>query len=221
MHRGLIKTMNSKPDTNIKPTTAEIAKRIADERNRLNAELSLQSRLSAQRLTALDAASVEALELIEQNLTQCLDRQSRIEERIAILEERLEESQAHDEHDRLDALAASARRAHDRAATLLKKYPAAARAVAALLAEVRTCEQQIVAANHELEAAKRDTVTPADPPRFPARGNFGLVIDTVALHETVNLPNEIDGRPAYWTPKDSSAWIADAIAGGMPTMRMR
>jgi hypothetical protein len=202
-------------------TTPNLEARIAAERKRLFEEQALQVELEKQRLIPLEAGNDDVLDEIEQKIARSIERAERIQERITLLERRLTESKATDKSARLDEIAGAAMRARDRAAGLLKKYCAPARTIATLLAEVRVCESQIAAANIELTAAGRDTIEPADPKRFAVTGYMGLIVDTVALHEVISLPHELDGQPDYWSPKDQNAHLAAQFSGGVFTPRSK
>jgi hypothetical protein len=158
--------MNANAETNITPTTADIEKRIADERNRLNAELSLQGRLQAQRMPALESGDDAALDVIEANLAGCLDRQSRIEERIELLTARLEQSKTQDESTRLDDIAASADRARIEGEKLITgDYVKHAKALAAVLHRLAAAEATIESCNLALTRAGRPQIPPANTVR--------------------------------------------------------
>lgn len=155
--------MNAQTITTPALTTAEIEQRIADERGRLNAELGLQNRLQAQRLPALEAGDDDALALIEKNLGGCLERQSRIEERIEIFTDRLEQSKANDESTRLDEIAASAERSRLDAEKLIRSdYMKTAKAMAAILAKLRDSDELIERSNNILEKHKRPAIASAN-----------------------------------------------------------
>lgn len=175
-----------------------IHQRILAEQQKLHAEEKSERDLTTKRIALLTNGSDKDVDDCELAIDQSRNAQMRCLERIELLAEQLKLANRTAESQRLDEIAASAKRAHDRAASLLKKYPKAARELAALLAEVRTCEEMIAAANRQLEAAKRPAVESADPKRFRITGHMGLVLDIVALHEFVNLPNESDGLP-YWS----------------------
>lgn len=185
--------MNSKPDTQISITGADVEKRLADERNRLNAELSLQSRLQSQRLAALGSGDNDALEVVEGNLNGCLVRQENIEERIELLEAKLGEVKLIEEGKRLDELAAHAERNRQRGIKIiLELYPSLAKKLTALLAELVTCETTIQSANIELHGANRPMIDAANTVRLIAE----------PLTDTVRLPAETSDCAAHWMPVD-------------------
>jgi len=192
--------------------------RILAEQQKLHAEEQNERELTAKRISLLTEGSDKDVDTCELAIDQSRSAQLRCLERIELLAEQLKQANRKAESQRLDEVAAGAQRARERATSLLRKYPKAAREVAALLAEVKTCESEITAANLILAEAARPTVESADPKRFSVYGNFGLVTNIVGLHELVNLPNEIDGQPAYWAPLDANAWIASSFSRGLPTV---
>ncbi len=196
--------------------TPNIEARIAAERKRLFDEQALQVELEKQRLIPLEVGNDDVLDEIELKIAKSIERAERIQERIALLERRLAESKKVDENARLDEIAAAAQRAHDRATSLLKRYAKPAREIAALLAKVKTSENEITAANFELTAAKRPTIDSADAKRFPVYGHLGLVFDMVGLCGAVNLPHETDGA-SHWSAETATGQQGEVYRSAMPT----
>jgi hypothetical protein len=189
--------MNANAETNIAPTTVDIEKRIADERNRLNAELGLQNRLQAQQMPALESGDHDALELIEKNLSSCIDRQYSIENRIRLLTDRLEQSKQRDESERLDQLAANAERARERGEKIIANiYPKLAKQLSAALTELAECESIIDSANGQLRAGGRFELPSADRERMTT-APFQNTLRP--LHLSVVLPSERGDGTEYWS----------------------
>jgi chromosome segregation ATPase len=195
-----------------------IHQRILAEQKKLHAEENSERDLTTKRIALLTDGTDKDVDTCEAAIDQSRTSQLRCLERIELLAEQLKQANRKAESQRLDEIAAGAQRARDRGLVLLRKYPKLARELATLLAEVKTCEDQITAANVELDAAKRPNVESADPRRFPIHGAYGLVMDTVGLHQAVNLPNESDGAP-YWLANDADQLQASVVrnAIGIPT----
>ena len=82
--------MNAKAETTLAPTAQQIEKWISDERRLLLADPNLQINLEGQRLAPLEAADYVALNRVEQHLSECIERQERAQERIALFTRRLQ-----------------------------------------------------------------------------------------------------------------------------------
>ena len=143
--------------------TANIEARIVAERKRLFDEQALQVELEKQRLIPLEQGNDEVLDEIEQKIAKSIERAERVQERIALLENRLTESKSLDESARLDELAASAERVRDEGEKIIRtEYVKAAKTLASVLAKLRDNDELIATANTELERAKRPTIASAN-----------------------------------------------------------
>jgi hypothetical protein len=141
------------------PTAADIEQRIRDERNRRLGEQNLEVDLNKQRLAPLEQGDDVALDRIEEQIGQCQDRQSRIQERLEILEKRLASALANDQGAHLDTVAARAQRAREAGERAIKvDYPKAARTLAAVLHRIAAADGLIARANAELERGGREQV---------------------------------------------------------------
>lgn len=135
-------------------TSADLAKRIDDERRRLLMEQNLQVNLEGQRLAPLEAGDDEALDRVEAQINGCCDRQARIQERLEILQRRLDEARANERQSILDELRARAESAREIGEGLIRKeYAKSARQMAAALAKLDAIDAFIESANRVFDRA--------------------------------------------------------------------
>ena len=204
--------MNAATKTPTIPATSDdVANRIHGERRRLLIEQNLEVELNKQRIAPLEAGDDEALDRVEAQISQCLDRQSRIRERIEILEQRLAGSVERERSAALDALTVRADEARILGVKLTHAtYPKQAKALVATLKELADIEALIQGVNAELVGTGRSPVLQVTETRVE-----GCLLEPV--HETVCLPNSEFEREAYWAPRDAMAEMIRAQYGSRRT----
>jgi hypothetical protein len=99
--------------------SAEVEARIDTERNRLLDEQRIEADLLQQRIAPLEAGDDESLDRIETQINQARDRQLRIQERIELLQTRLEAAKAVEREAHLDHLQRLAEAARERAVKII------------------------------------------------------------------------------------------------------
>jgi hypothetical protein len=175
--------MNAEANTApLAASSADLEKRIDDERRRLLIEQNLQVNLEGQRLAPLEAGDDEALDRVEAQINSCCDRQARIQERIEILQRRLEEAKGRENEADLDALAARADRIRIIGEKAIAKYAELAAPLAQILHRLAAADALINAANRKLHAAGRAIVaSPNDIRCRPAQRFDRTVKRTVGI----------------------------------------
>lgn len=144
---------------NVIATSGDLEARIAAERQRLLSEQNLESELTMQRLAPLEAGDDEALDRVEQNLNACCDRQMRIQERIELLECRLEKARESEADAALDHLVRRAEQARKMGDDLIRgDYTKQAVALARTLTTLSTLDAVIADVNRQLAMADRERV---------------------------------------------------------------
>jgi hypothetical protein len=172
-------------------TVAEgIAARIATERERLAFEEKRERELTDDRKRLLTAGSDQDVDECERGIDASRSSQMRSLERLELLTAQLEDENRKARNAELDEIAANAEAARKRGVECItKKYPPLARKLADLLAELKSCEDTITAANAQLHNAGREMIDAANSSRHAAS----------TLNDDTNLPHENADEPNYAT----------------------
>lgn len=141
-------------------TSLELQQRTDEERRRLLIEQNLQANLQGQRLTPLEAGDDAALDRVEGLISACSDRQARIQERLEILDRRLQEARALEGERELDQIAARAELARQSGIRLIEiEYAKQAKSLATILRKLALIDEAIDRDNRRLLAAGRKAVS--------------------------------------------------------------
>ncbi|MBA8888900.1 hypothetical protein FHW12_003136 [Dokdonella fugitiva] len=170
----------------------ELQTRIDAERSRLHIEQNLLVDLEGQRLAPLEAGDDEALDRVEAQINACNDRQSRIQERLEILERRLTEATERERQQDLDAVAARGHRARVLGEQIIAEYGKRAPELAALIERLAACDQIVNEANTILSRANRDSDLIPSPNAIRCRPRRRW---TETVRKTVGPSDR--GHPAY------------------------
>jgi len=223
--------MNARPETSISPSTAQIQERIDSERNRLLIEQNLEANLDGQRIAPLEAGDDEALDRIEAQHAQCLERQVRIQERLELLQKRLIQAKDVERVSHLDAIEARATALREDSMKQIRDvYPKQAKALAITLRRLALNEAAQEHCNRELTLGGRPAVETANAVRCrptqrvkwkkamrvgytqPEHPAFGRVCGRSADGQTVYL--EQGGQcPAF---QDVQVETEDLVVGSNP-----
>jgi hypothetical protein len=148
--------------TQLAATSADLTERIDAERRRLLLEQNLEKDLEGQRLAPLEAGDDAALDDVESKINSCSDRQARIEERLAILQRRLDEALANERQAVLDDLRARADAAREAGEGLIRReYLKHAKSLVAALAKLQAIDVFIERANRVLTRASEQLQVPS------------------------------------------------------------
>jgi len=175
--------MNAKTESPSSPrTVTEIQTRIGEERHRLLSEQNLYATLEGQRIAPLEAGDDEALDRVEEKIVKCLERQARIEERIELLQKRLDESVESERNADLDAIEARASTLREQGERLIRtEYPKLAGQLGSLLKRLQLIDAAIERENRTLQQAGRDQVPASNYVRCtPAK--YLDFIETINVH---------------------------------------
>jgi len=156
--------MDTKTETPNSPrTVAEIEIRIGEERRRLLAEQNLAASLEGQRIAPLEAGDDEALDRVEAQIVKCIERQARIEERLALLQERLMRVKDVERVSHLDAIEVRANALREDSMKQIREvYPKQAKALAATLRRLALNEAAQEHCNRELALGGRPAIETAN-----------------------------------------------------------
>lgn len=140
-------------------SSAEIEARIQNERQRLLAEQKMERELSDQRLAPLEAGDDDALDQVEAQINACRDRQFRIQERIEILETRVETARENEQSATLDKIAEQAERARFVGESLIRsEYKNLALGLREFLIKISLLQEFITRSNKTLVEGDRSSV---------------------------------------------------------------
>lgn len=140
-------------------SSTELEERIHGEGQRLLIEQNLEQDLAQQRLAPLEAGDDAALDRIEQQINECRDRQIRIQERVDLLNRRLEEVKHREHVAELNHVAAVANRAREIGERLITEdYAKHASALASVLRRLAAINGLIDAANRQMADTGRENV---------------------------------------------------------------
>jgi chaperonin cofactor prefoldin len=170
-------------------TSVELEVRIADERRRLLLDQNLQINLEGQRIAPLEAGDDEALDRIEAQINHCCDRQARIQERLEILQRRVDEARAAEHAAELDAIAEHAQQARKIGERLIQDdYPKLARTLANLLQQLSASDAIVADANRALTAAGRPSIASSNQVRCTSSGHVSRIVEAMVEAGDIRHP---------------------------------
>lgn len=127
-----------------------IQQRIDAERARLLVEQNLETELTTQRVAPLEAGDDEALDRIEAQINACRDRQFRIQERVELLNGRLEAAAKEDEARATEFRLKVAKEIEKLVAPAVHEYEVLAQKTAAALAHLAAVDSAVSKLANEL-----------------------------------------------------------------------
>jgi hypothetical protein len=140
-------------------SSTELDERIRAEGQRLLIEQNLEQGLAQQRLAPLEAGDDAALDRIEQQINECRDRQIRIQERVDLLNRRVEEARQRERDAELDHVVAVANRAREIGERLITEdYAEHAAVLVEVLGKLAAINALIDAANQRTTGTDRKNV---------------------------------------------------------------
>lgn len=150
--------------TELQPTTSgKVRERIDNEQKRLAEEAAREKQLTAARIPLLEAGDDSALNKIEAELNECRTTQLRIQERIELLGNRLDEHEQAEEHAKFEALRDRANRLREFGERLIRNdYAKAAGELASVLQRLRAVDELVETANYALARAGIECVMPTN-----------------------------------------------------------
>jgi hypothetical protein len=140
-------------------TATEVEARIETERNRLLDEQRIEADLLQQRIAPLEAGDDESLDRIELQINQARDRQLRIQERIELLQKRLEVAKEVEREAYLDHLQRLAEAARERAVKIIfEEYARLAPELADSLRRIEVADTLVERVNKVLSENRREPI---------------------------------------------------------------
>jgi hypothetical protein len=173
-------------EPSVPPSSADIAARIAAQRERLETEKARELQLMEDRLEPLESGDDVAVDRIEAEINTCREAQFRIAERIDILERRAVDAHLAEKSAAMDALAV---RAADAAKVgerlILTEYRRHGRALANVLRKLWAIDRFIDQCNQTLRAGDRESVRTSNSVRCrPLTTSSRIVRKRVGINES-------------------------------------